>query len=159
MKTLLLGMGNPILCDDAVGVRLACAFKQELEDIRELEFFEDCSVGGLNLVDIFRGYDRVVVLDSIHTTGGVPGDWYYFTEDALRETAHLTNLHDANFATAMELGRTLGMPLPLSKNIHIFAVETKEDRTFSNQMTPELENAYCRYAPAILSEVISLLRA
>ena len=159
MKTLLLGMGNPILCDDAVGVRLAHDFKPELEGIRELDVFEDCSVGGLNLLDILAGYDRVVILDSIRTTEGVPGDWYYFTAGALRETLHLTNLHDANFATAMELGRALGLSLPLSKNIHIFAVEAKENRIFSSQMTPQLEEAYCRYAPGIFGEIIKLLQA
>ena len=158
MKTLLLGMGNPILCDDAVGVRLARDFKRELEGFDELDVFEDCSVGGLNLLDIFTGYQRVVVLDSIRTTEGIPGDWYYFTADALRETVHLTNFHDANFATAMELGRALGLPLPLSNDIHIFAVEAKENRTFSEQMSPELETAYCRYAPGILGEIRKLLQ-
>jgi hydrogenase maturation protease len=159
MKTLLLGMGNPILCDDAVGVRLARDFKRELEGFRELDFFEDCSVGGLNLLDIFTGYQRVVVLDSIRTTEGIPGDWYYFTAEALRETVHLTNLHDANFATAMELGRTLGLPLPRAKDIHIFVVEAKENQTFSEQMTPELETAYRCYAPGILGEIRKLLQA
>jgi len=158
MKTLLLGMGNPILCDDAVGVRLARDFKRQLQGLRELDVFEDCSVGGLNLLDIFTGYQRVVVLDSIRTTAGVPGNWYYFTADALRETVHLTNLHDANFATALELGRALGLPLPLSHHIHIFAVEAKENRCFSEQMTPELENAYGCFAPGILGEIRKLLQ-
>ena len=158
MKTLLLGMGNPILCDDAVGVRLARDFKRELEGFRELDVLEDCSVGGLNLLDIFTGYQRAVVLDSIRTTEGIPGNWYYFTADALRETVHLTNIHDANFATAMELGRALGLPLPLSSEIHIFVVEAKENRTFSEQMTPELETAYCCFASGILGEIRRLLQ-
>jgi len=158
MRTLLLGMGNPILSDDAVGVRLARDFKRELEGFRELDVFEDCSVGGLNLLDIFTGYPRAVVLDSIRTTEGIPGDWYYFTAEALRETVHLSNLHDANFATAMEMGRALGLSLPLSNDIHIFAVEAKENRTFSEQMSPELETAYCRYAPGILGEIRKLLQ-
>ena len=33
MKTLLLGMGNPILCDDAVGIRLAKEFKERFGQI------------------------------------------------------------------------------------------------------------------------------
>ncbi len=157
MKTLLLGMGNPILCDDAVGVRLARDLKSKLDHVPGLEVFEECCVGGLNLLDIFSGYERVVILDSIQTRGGNPGDWYYFTAGALRETLHLTNIHDANFATAMELGRAAGIPLPQSKDIHIFAVEVKENRTFSEQMTKELEDAYPGYAPAILTEIQRLL--
>ena len=159
MKTLLLGMGNPILCDDAIGVRLARHFRRELSGTAGLEVMEECAVGGLNLLDIMSGYDRIIVLDSILTTGGVPGDWYRFTAAALRETMHLTNIHDTNFATALELGARVGMPLPRPDNIHIFAVEAKDTLFFSEQMTPELENAYPGYASAILSEVRQLLQA
>ena len=31
MRTLVLGMGNPILCDDAVGIRLARDFRVRLQ--------------------------------------------------------------------------------------------------------------------------------
>jgi hydrogenase maturation protease len=159
MKTLLLGMGNPILCDDAVGVRLARDFKEKLMGFPGLDVMEECSVGGLNLLDIFSGYDRVIVLDSIRTGEGFPGQWYYFTAEALRETIHLTNIHDANFATALELGHRTGMALPELNDIHIFAVEAKENLTFSERMTPELEGAFPCYASAILGEVRKLLRA
>jgi hydrogenase maturation protease len=158
MKTLLMGMGNPILCDDAVGVRLARDFKRRLGNMPGMDVLEECAVGGLSLLDFFTGYDRVVVLDSIRTEGGIPGMWYYFTARALRDTLHLTNIHDVNFATALELGRVVGMPLPLPGEIHIFAVEAKENRAFSEEMTPELESTYSLYAPAILNEVLKLLQ-
>jgi hydrogenase maturation protease len=157
MKTLLLGMGNPILSDDAVGVRLARDFKERLAGHPGLEVVEECSVGGLNLIDVLRGYERAIVLDSLATAERVPGAWHHFDDDALRETAHLTNLHDANFATALELGRRIGVPLPKPGRIHIFAVEVEDNSTFSERMTPALEAAYLDYAPAILVEVQALL--
>jgi hydrogenase maturation protease len=159
MKTLLLGMGNPILCDDAVGIRLAQEFKEKLSQIPDFDIIEECSVGGLNLLDLFKGYDRVIVLDSIRTTGGVPGDWYYFTASALCETIHLTNIHDANFATALEFGRTMGMILPELPKILIFGVEIKENTTFSESMSPELERHYPRYSSEILEEIEALLQS
>ena len=82
VKTLLLGMGNPILCDDAVGIRLAGAVAERLGPRPGLDVVEECSVGGLNLLEVIAGYDRVVVLDSIMTGDGVPGTWY-----ALRRAA------------------------------------------------------------------------
>jgi hydrogenase maturation protease len=157
MRTLLLGMGNPILSDDAVGVRLARDFKERLAGHPGLEVVEECSVGGLNLIDVLRGYERAIVLDSLATEESVPGAWHRFDDDALRETAHLTNLHDANFATALELGRRIGVPLPEPGRIHIFAVEVEDNATFSERMTPALEAAYSDYAPAILAEVQVLL--
>ena len=159
MKTLLLGMGNPILSDDAVGVRLAGDFERTLRDVPGLDVVPDCSVGGLNLLDVLRGYQKIVILDSIRTEGGTPGAWYRFTAGALRETLHLTNIHDANFATALELGRRLGIPLPEPDEIHIFAVEVEDNLTFSERMTPTLEAAYPVLAPALLAEVQKLLQA
>ena len=110
MRTLLLGMGNPILSDDAVGVRLARDFRarfQRLESAADLVVIEECSLGGINLLDIIAGYERLIVLDSIQTREGVPGDWRYFTAEALRETMNLSNIHDTNFATALLLAHNV----------------------------------------------------
>jgi len=136
VKTLLLGMGNPILCDDAVGIRLAGAVAQRLGPRPGLDVLEECSVGGLNLVEVFAGYDRVAVLDSIMTVDGVPGTWYTFDARSLRETLNLRNVHDANFATALQLGRTMGTVLPPDEEIRVFAVEVADTATFSETMPP-----------------------
>jgi hydrogenase maturation protease len=157
MKTLLLGMGNSILCDDAVGVRLAQDFKTKLMHIPDLDVMEECSVGGINLLEVFSGYQRVVVLDSFQTSDGIPGDWYHFTAPEFCAAVHLTNIHDTNFATAMQLGYSIGMALPQLSEIHVFGVEIKENLIFSAEMTPELEESYPRYAPAIFNEVRRLL--
>ncbi len=157
MKTLLLGMGNPILCDDALGIRLAKEFKERFSQIPGLDIIEECSVGGLNLLDLITGYDRVIVLDSFLITGGVPGSWRSFTASELCETIHLTNIHDTNFATALALGKAIGMPLPELSNILIFGVDIIENRLFSESMSPELEESYPRYSSEILREIEPLL--
>jgi hydrogenase maturation protease len=159
MKTLLLGMGNPILCDDAVGIRLARAIAERLGPRPGLEVVEECCVGGLNLVDVMAGYERVVVLDSIMTEGGVPGTWFSFDALALRETLNLRNVHDVNFATALELGRTMGTELPSDGDIHVFAVEVADTATFSESMSDALENALLELVAEIGAEVEALLQA
>ena len=80
-----------------------------------LSVMEECSVGGLNIIEVVEGYDRLIILDSIRTTGGTPGDWHRFTSEALRDTMNLNNIHDVNFATALELGRRMGMKLPAGR--------------------------------------------
>jgi hydrogenase maturation protease len=159
MTTLLLGMGNPILSDDAVGVRLAADFARRLQGMGDLDIEPECCVGGLNLLEVLHGYNRAIVLDSVQTAGAAPGRWHYFDARALRETIHLTNVHDANFATALELGHRLGLPLPMPEDIHVFAVEIQDAVTFSDRMTPALEHGYPAFSEEIFSEVSALLGA
>lgn len=157
VKTLLLGMGNAILCDDAVGIRLAKYLGERLAHVPGLYVLEECSVGGLNILEVVAGYDRLIILDSIKTGGAKPGDWYEFSGESLRETMHLDSVHDANLATALVLGRKLGVKLPEDRNIHIFAVEVRDNSTFSERMTEELERDFGQYAEEIYKEVAELV--
>jgi hydrogenase maturation protease len=158
IKTLLLGMGNPYLSDDAVGIRLVRDFSRRLRSAPDLEVIEECSAGGLNLLDLMEGFTRLIVVDSIRTRGGIPGRWYRFTAEKLRETMNLSNIHDANFATALELGRRLGMTIPSENETHIFAVEIIDNLTFSEQLTDDLERSYPAYSKEIFREIRSLIR-
>jgi len=158
MRTLVLGMGNPILSDDAIGVRLATDLASCLRGRPGLEFVTECSVGGLGLLDVVSGYDRVIVFDSIKA-GGRPGDWYAFTARRLRETMNLSCIHDTNFATAMELGRRLGHHIARDDGIFIYAVEVDDNATFSEDMTSALQEAYPYLRDEILREVEALLES
>jgi hydrogenase maturation protease len=155
-RTIILGMGNPILCDDAVGIRLARDFSAQVQ--HRVDVVEECSVGGLNILDLVTGYDRLIVFDSIKTVGGLPGAWYSMTGETFKETMNLANVHDANFTTALELGRRLGSHIPSPENIHIFAIEVVDNATFSESMTPELESAYPEYSCEIIQQALRLLQ-
>jgi hydrogenase maturation protease len=157
VKTLLLGMGNPILSDDGVGIRLAQELAGRLPPTAGLAVEEQCTVGGLNLLDLVAGFDRLIVLDSIKTKDGRPGDWYRFDGSALRETMNLSNVHDANFATAMELGRRMGLRVPDEADIHVFAVEVMENLTFGERLSPELEAALPELVEEMHGEIRTVL--
>ncbi len=157
MKTLVLGMGNPLLTDDAIGVRLARAIGPQVRDLPGVDVVEECPAWGLDLLDVVRGYDRVIVLDAIAVADAVPGRWHHVDAEVLADTVHLANVHDVNFATAIALGRRVGLPLPERGNIHVFGVETEDCMTFSDRMTPALERALPECAAAILPRVRALL--
>jgi len=155
--TVIIGLGNPILSDDAVGVRLARDVKRALGSRNDVTVVEECSVGGLNLLEYLEGFERAVVLDAIRTRGGTPGTCYCFTAEALRQTAHLCNVHDANFATALNLGRHLGQALPRDRDIHVFAVEIVDDTTFGTELTPPVARRYPECRDRVLRDVKILL--
>jgi hydrogenase maturation protease len=160
MRTLIIGMGNPILADDALGVRLAHDLKAHLAHlpgVPPLDWVEECSVGGINLLELIDGYERLLAIDSIRTEGGTPGACYYFTAEALRETVNLSNIHDTNFATALQLGRMLGRPIPADHAIHILAVEVHDTTTVTEQLSEPLRAAYPQIRATIFAHALRAL--
>jgi hydrogenase maturation protease len=152
-------MGNPVLGDDAIGIVLATALKRQLAGLPGVDVVEECYVGGLELLDVLEGYDRLIALDSVATAGAAPGTWYAFDASALRETLHLRNVHDVNFATALALGRHLGTHLPTDERCHVVAVEIEHDLTFSENLTPGLKAALPELLREVTTHVLMLLAA
>ena len=69
MRTLVLGLGNELAADDAVGVLVARAVRQRVADAAEVV---ESSASGMVLLEIFAGYDRAIVVDSIRTGRNPP---------------------------------------------------------------------------------------
>ena len=137
-KTLILGLGNDILTDDGIGPKLVSDLKSELSE-NEFDFINVC-VGGLELLDYIQHYNTVFILDAIQTKDGKPGEVYFLSTKAFKETSHISNLHDINFLTALKLAEKLNIIIP--QNIYIIAVEIIEDRVFSEHLSPEIEVQY-----------------
>ena len=149
MKTIVLGLGNPILSDDAVGLRVV----KELEgrvDQQEVTLIET-SVAGLGMLDFLTGYDRAIIIDSIQTVGGQAGQIYRLDPEALDFTRHAASPHDVNLATALELGKRLELSLP--QQIIIFAIEVMDASTFSEECTPEVRRVIPACVEMIIQEI------
>jgi hydrogenase maturation protease len=150
MKTIVLGLGNPILTDDGVGPRVARELEGKLD--QEATVME-ASLAGLNMLDLLAGYDRAIIIDAVQTVGGKVGQIYRLDPEAFDATRHTASAHDVNFATALELGNQLGMILP--SQIDIFAIEVADASHFSEECTPEVAKAIPLCVKMIVQEVRS----
>ena len=149
MKTLILGMGNPILSDDGVGIRVAEELEGRLSPQEAVVM--ETSMAGLGLLDLLTGYDRAIIIDAILTSEGEAGQIYRLTPDSFDNTLHATSPHDVSLTTALELGKRLGMALP--RQIIIFAIQASDITTFSEECTPDVKQAI----PACVEMVIKEL--
>ncbi len=159
---LLLGLGNPILGDDAIGLRLAARVAERLEaagGVEGLEVIDDCSAGGLELLEPLADRTCVVLVDAIVTGSAPPGTLHRFTAAALPGTRRLAGPHDADLSAALALGRRLGLHLPADEAIAIFAVEIEPACEFRATLSPGLQRAVPALAEAIAAEVRAALAA
>ena len=137
-RVLVIGLGNPILSDDAIGPRVVNDLRIQMSDPRV--DYRSCSAGGLEVLDLLQGYGSAVIIDGIRTRGGEPGTVYYFSLDELPATRHIANLHAVGLPTAIAMARHLGLPVP--HPISVAAVEIVEDLVASESLTPALAERY-----------------
>ena len=149
MKTLILGMGNPIMGDDGVGIWAARALKDRVNE--EKVTVMETGMAGLNLLELLADYDRAILIDAIKTGEGEVGKIYRLEPETLNETRHAASTHGIDFSTALELGSRLGLSLP--RDIILFGIEVADVNTFSEKCTPEVEKAIPVVADMVVQEL------
>jgi hydrogenase maturation protease len=149
MNTLVLGLGNPILSDDGVGLKVV----QKLRNIKPpLEAdFKETAIAGLSILDEVDGYKKLIVVDSIKTGKDKPGSIYKLKPENFSCTTQLSNSHGIDFFTALKFGKECGYTVP--EEIHIFAVEVLDNTTFSEYCTPDVEASVSMVVQKITEEV------
>jgi hydrogenase maturation protease len=145
-KTLVLGLGNPILTDDGVGLVVAARLRADLAGAAGVEIDEEYN-GGLRLMERLAGYDRAVIIDAI-VSGAAPGTLHLLSVEDM-PTQRTAGAHDVSLPTALELGRQAGLPLPDPSCIRIIAVEAADVTTFGESLTPEVAAAVPRAVRAV----------
>jgi hydrogenase maturation protease len=151
LKRLVLGLGNPILTDDAVGILVAEEVSRRLH--REDVVVQQASVGGLGLLELILGYDRVILIDAIQTEAGQPGQIHRLSPDQFRGNLRAASPHDVTLATALELGRRLHKDIP--REILVLAVEAADTQTFGEQLTAAVAAAVPEVVELVLGELES----
>ncbi len=150
MKTLVIGLGNPILGDDGVGWKVAEEVKKSLQPSplaplpdRERGNVEvdTAALGGLSLMERLIGYERVIIVDSMETGDSPVGSVSAFPLASLPDpmAGHSASTHDATLMTALRTAEELGADIP--KQIDIVAIEAKNVYDFSEELSPAVAAA------------------
>jgi len=105
-RVLILGLGNPLLGDEGVGVRVA-------EELKGLELPDGVAVAeggtaGLGLVGLMEGYQKVIIVDAADM-GHPPGRVVRFTplEARLKTVEIPLSLHQLGLGEALALAKAL----------------------------------------------------
>lgn len=131
-------MGNTILNDDAIGIIIVRYLFTHLKDIKGIDF-KETSWGGFRIIDLMRGYDYVIIIDSIKTEESNAGFIHHLKTNDLLHTLRLNSYHDINFITAVKLAEALNEKMP--PDIDILAVEVENNFTIVEKLTDEIQES------------------
>ncbi len=147
MKTLIVGLGNPILGDDGIGWRVAEKAQRDFNGAtydfgasHQIDF-DFLSLGGISLMEHLIGYDQAIIIDAINSGDKPQGKVSIFplADLAFQPQGHLSSPHDTNLPDAIEMGKLMGAQLP--QNITIIAIEAQNVYEFSEELSPSITDA------------------
>lgn len=148
MKLLLLGLGNDLLSDDAVGILTVRELRKHLNG--EVDVVES-SQSGIALLELFLGYDRAIVIDAVQTTRHPPGTIHELSPADL-DSVVAPSPHFAGLPEMLAIAKRLQLEFP--KEIKIFAVEVEDPYTIGGEMSEAVRNAI----PGLAQRVRTLIK-
>jgi hydrogenase maturation protease len=148
---LILGLGNDLLCDDAIGLRVVQEIKPLLASRRDIAVNQTTEMG-LALLDLVVGFDRLVLVDAVQTGRQPAGFLHQFHATDL-DLLPTFSAHFLGIGEMLALGRKLGLAMP--GEVLVLAIEVADLYTVSTRMTPALEAAL----PGIVEQVLGLISA
>lgn len=126
---ILVGLGNPIMSDDGIGLLVSRRVHRRLTG-----YDLDLACGaGLHVMDSILGYHRAVIIDSM-VTGSVPvGSVVRIDPDKGMETRRAGHSHGVGFFEAIEIAKACEAPLP--DEILVYGIEVKDPFTIGEKVS------------------------
>ena len=150
MATIIIGMGNPVRSDDSVGLKVVRDLRERLQakdDVATCELY----AGGIRLMEAMRGFQKAIIVDALVTVGGEPGTVHCLRPSDVMMTRNTCSTHDASLIDALNLGKSLGLPLP--EEVAIWAIEAGDVETFSEDLTEPVKAAVPKVVQSVLCQI------
>jgi hydrogenase maturation protease len=163
MKTIVIGLGNPILGDDGVGWKVVEEVEKQLpipsprnplsgEEQSHAIDVECLSLGGISLMEHLIGYERAILIDAFSLdvpTGSILV--LKLSELPNYSAFHTASAHDTSLENAIKLGRSMGAQLP--EDIAVVGIVTRTIHDFGEDLSPPVAQA----VPQAVQIVLDLL--
>lgn len=146
VATIVLGVGNPICGDDAVGLHVVRRVREHVQDADVT--VEEAMTGGLPLVERLASYDQAVIIDSIREGDAEEGDVRRLTADDFAATSD-SHPHGIDFGTALAYLKKISDEVPDIVVIGIVIGECE----LSEELSPAVAAAVPRAVDLVMEEL------
>lgn len=121
-RVLLLGIGNPLLTDDGIGI--AAAREIASKNLPGVDV-DEATASGIEVMEMMLDYSKVVVVDATMFPDREPGEIMRLKEEDFSHTVHGSSPHGVNISTAIALGRQTS-PERMPEEIVFIAMQAEE---------------------------------
>lgn len=147
---LILGIGNIILRDEGVGVRVIERMRRDGVPLPPDAELVDGGTSGADLVDVIAGREKVVVVDAVQMEAE-PGTVVRFTgEQLVAESVVPISLHQFGLVDTLQTARALGC---LPRETIIFGVKPADIRP-GLELSPQIESLVPRLIVLAIEEIV-----
>lgn len=145
--TLLLGLGNTLMGDDAVG----CLAAREVHRVLPPGTADllDGPLVGLDLAAWMEGYERVVLIDALVDPGAPVGAVRRIALEETRAEGRPSSAHALGLADSLALLRRLGAELP--PRIAVYGIVARHTDRIQEGLTAELQASL----PTVVAEILT----
>jgi hydrogenase maturation protease len=157
MKITILGLGNSVLTDDAVGLKIAERVEQLLPEYplpdgwsTEVCFDE---AGGWEILNYVEGADILFLVDSILDEKLGPGELSWYPKKVFT-SPRMCGVHNTDIFSAMKFAQKQGLKVP--EDLHILGVGVDDVQTFSEDCTPKVTACIEPAARQILDKMVEI---
>ncbi len=147
--TLVICLGNPLMRDEGIGIRLASELSQRLTDHPDIEVL-DLGTGGLTIMHAITGREKVVFVDCA-LMGEAPGKMRRFTPEEVVSKKIKTrySAHEGDLLEVLKLSTDMG---ECPDDIVIFGIEPRQI-DHGQGLSEELQSTIPHYLETILKEL------
>jgi len=149
LPIVVIGVGNTLMRDEGVGVRLVQDLAKDQSRYPEVEFI-DFGTGGLGLVHALDKRRAAVIVDCARM-GRAPGEFERFTPEQVRSVKKLAgnSLHEGDLLRTLDIAKTLGQ---CPEHIVILGIEPA-DTSPGMELSRVIADRIPLYKNAVLCEL------
>lgn len=150
--TIVVGIGNPLLKDDRVGIEVVEALKAQDAEVETAILH----AVGFDVLDTIMGYEKAVIVDACQM-GMKPGTILEISPEQMFSQDNLVNSHAVTLGSTLKTGQML-FPEEMPIDLKLILVEVEDISTFSIRCTPVVSHAVAQVVERIRNTTLCCQR-
>lgn len=151
-KILILGLGNILLQDEGLGVRVLEYLREHYQFPPQVELV-DGGTAGLSLIHYLEGRDFLIVLDAVKAGAPAGAVFRFSPADLETRVEYKASLHQVHFLEVLKVAEALDKKLP---PVVILAMQPQQIEGWGQELSPLVQEKLPQLAALAVEEVEKL---